>query len=60
MFSTLLSILFAITSGRHMKLDNKKEIISLHSSTKIRTYYNIYKTDSPRSYTVTKCFVFFS
>jgi len=43
--------LFTITSGRQMKLGNrKKETNWLHSSTKNTTYYNIYKTDFQQLY----------
>jgi len=42
------------------EIRQQKKNISVHSSTKkITTYYSVCKTDSPRSYTVTKtCLVF--
>jgi len=53
------STLFTINSGRQMKLDNKKHFAACTAAQNITTYYNNYNTDSPRSYTVTKTFVFF-
>jgi len=40
------------TVDRQMKLDNRKTSFRCTEAQKITVYYNIYKTDSSRRYTV--------